>query len=112
MNFTRANNGEGSGTSLQGFVLTTRQHLETEFGIPSEYTIPFESDKVTTEWVIKFDDGNVATLYDWKLPRQPSFYQMYNWHIGGTSPLAVDLVYRAIGMSVTNDSYMNGRVNA
>ena len=109
MNFTRADN-EGGGTSLQGFVLTTRQHLETEFGIPSEFTA--DEDKVTTEWVIKFDDGNVATLYDWKLSRQPAFYQMYNWHIGGTSTLAVDLVYRAIGMSVTDDSYMNGRVNA
>ena len=38
-------------------------------------------DKVKAEWLIQFDDGEVATVYDWKEPHAPQNNE--HWCIGG-----------------------------
>ena len=77
------------GTSLQGYVSTTYANLVDLFG---------ESlgggDKTTAEWVLKFDDGTIATIYDWKEYSTP--LGQYEWHVGGLSRKAVALVQAAL----------------
>jgi hypothetical protein len=77
-----------SGTSLQGYVTATRAEIEAVFGAP---TITGEvNEKVTTEWVIRFVNGVVATIYDWKRYEQgaPEMDERIEWHIGGHDKLA------------------------
>jgi hypothetical protein len=73
-----------SGTSLVGYIETTRQRIEEVFGAPS-YSSNDNFEKVTVEWAIRFEDGTVATIYDWKRYESgtPSPTELYEWHIGG-----------------------------
>ena len=79
----------GVGTSLQGYVTTTRAALIETFGMPTFITDD-EHDKVTTEWVIQFENGIIATVYDWKRYEEgaPALSEIYEWHIGGYNALA------------------------
>jgi Ni/Co efflux regulator RcnB len=82
----------GSGTSLMGYLEnTTLESLIKSFGEPQRWD---EGDKVTTEWTILFDDGVVATVYDWKRYDlgAPAMTELYDWHIGGNCTDAVDRV--------------------
>lgn len=73
-------NIEVNGTSLSGYISCTRNQLQQMFGEPM-YNGP--GDKVTTEWLIKFDDGMVVTIYDWKrYDNGPGLNEVYQWHIG------------------------------
>ena len=47
--------------------------------------------KTTCEWILKFDCGSIATIYDWKMKTTPM--KEYEWHIGGTG---IDVV-RKVG---------------
>jgi antirestriction protein ArdC len=79
------------GTSLQGNISATSNQLEAVFGKPDLY----DEGKVKVLWSIKFDgpDGEeVATIYDWKNDNAPGDDEVYDWHIGGNTPLAVELV--------------------
>ena len=51
-------------------------------------------DKVTCEWRLQFQDGTVATIYDWKTDRTPM--GMYDWHIGGHDDRALSCVWDTI----------------
>lgn len=84
------------GTSLQGKMNATKKAIEAVFG-RQNYSFDPE-DKVTTEWVIKFDDGMIATIYDWKRYEQgaPRLNEMYTWHIGGASDAVVARVTGAM----------------
>jgi hypothetical protein len=66
-----------NGTSLKGYITTTYADLCRTFGAPSI----FVGDKTNAEWFIEFEDGSVATVYDWKLDHIP--LEPYRWHIGG-----------------------------
>ena len=65
-----------NGTSLQGYVNTTYATLVALFGNPMG-----PGDKTTAEWILEFNDGTVATVYDWKELDTPM--DMYRWHVGG-----------------------------
>lgn len=93
MEFTKT--GDINGTSLMGYVTTTRAHIESVFGEPTSWGI---GDKVTTEWGILFDNGTVATIYDWKRYEegQPEMDEVYEWHIGGGNLEAVTYVKEAL----------------
>jgi hypothetical protein len=75
-----------SGSCLQGYIKTTYDELVNVFGEPTT----LEGDKVNVEWTIKFSDGTIATIYDWKLSTVPM--GDYDWHIGGYTQRAVELV--------------------
>jgi antirestriction protein ArdC len=80
-----------NGTSLQGNISATSKQLEAVFGKPDLY----EDEKVKVLWAVKFDgpDGEeIASIYDWKNDNAPGDEEVYDWHIGGNSPLAVELV--------------------
>lgn len=86
------------GTHLQGYIDCSYQQLTTLFGEPD----PTTSWKVNWEWIIKFDDGTVATVYDWKSGsrlrdidgnRDTAIVQ---WNIGGHNRKALDYLYNTI----------------
>ena len=73
------------GTCLQGTIKTSYNRLVETFGEPIRFA--GENEKVQAEWAIKFTDGTLATIYDWK--EDKSIYEVREWHIGGHSEAAV-----------------------
>lgn len=81
-------------THLQGCITATYAQLVGTFGEP----LPegkFDDYKSDAEWLVQFDDGTVATIYNWKnginycgseegTPTQ----DITDWHIGGKSEKA------------------------
>jgi ribosomal protein S10 len=95
----QANLDAANGTSLKGYIMTTYKRLVEIFGIPQVNSGPSKFDKVTIEWVLRFADGTIATIYDWKgYGWQPAEDEQYEWRIGGHKPEAVALVKDAVGV--------------
>lgn len=88
MKFAKADWQAVNGTHLQGYVVATYADLVKVFGEPEG-----GGDKTTVEWALQFEDGTVATIYDWKEYSTPTY--AYDWHVGGMSKRAVALVERA-----------------
>ena len=88
------------GTSLVGYLPhpTPYEDIVKIFGNPL-----FEGDgyKTDAEWIIEFDDGEVATIYNWKNGKNYcgndglEIELITNWNIGGNSQ---DVVYRIVEM--------------
>jgi hypothetical protein len=86
-------------TSLQGYIDTSFYDLCQCFGEPNS-----EGDgyKVDAEWMMKFSDGTVATIYNWKNGKNycgddgEEVEDMTNWHIGGRNQKAVEYVQDAM----------------
>jgi hypothetical protein len=80
-----------NGTSLQGYMTTTRRELTETFGEPLSYG---EGDKVTIEWCLRFEDGTIATIYDWKRYEagEPAMDEIFEYNIGGNNSNAVNAV--------------------
>lgn len=78
-----------SGTSLQGYFTATYNEVVAKFGKPDQGC----DGKTTVEWFIKFEDGTVATIYDWK-SESPMHYpdEPYEWHIGGFKSKAKEYI--------------------
>ena len=64
------------GTYLQGHLHVTYDELVAEFGEPTHV----DDGKTQVEWAMKFEDGVVATIYDWKTYDMPA---TTHWHVGG-----------------------------
>ncbi len=102
MQFKRADIDRIYGTSLQGYCEVPYQRLVEVFG-------PHHHDgdgyKVDAEWVIEFEDGTLATIYNYK--DGPNYCgeegtpvaDITDWHIGGTRPFAAELVRVALAVS-------------
>lgn len=97
MEFITGNVDNGTGTHLQGYITTTRAALIETFGMPT-FMSDDDSEKVTTEWVIKYENGIIATIYDWKRYEEgaPALNEVYEWHIGGYNELAVSQVQKTL----------------
>jgi hypothetical protein len=77
-----------SGTALVAEITATYSELVLKFGVPIEGGDRYKTD---AEWDIEFEDGSVATIYNWKdgenylgeggLPVE----DIKEWHIGGHS---------------------------
>ena len=93
MKFTQATWTEANGTSLQGYIRATYAELVERFGEPEG-----GGDKTTVEWCLAFEDGTIATIYDWKEYETPMY--AYDWHIGGKSDRAVTRVKQAFKQKV------------
>jgi hypothetical protein len=70
----------------------------------------FDNYKSDAEWQVQFDDGTVATIYNWKNGRNycgdegTPTHLIREWHIGGYSGDAVDLVKTAIRNKTIGDA--------
>jgi hypothetical protein len=78
MKFT--NDANANMTSLKGEFPITFAELVEIFGRP-KHGPNADLDKTTCEWALTFEDGTVATIYDYKTDRTPM--GLYEWHIGG-----------------------------
>jgi hypothetical protein len=82
------------GSSLRGEVIATYKELTDLFGSPTSG----DGNKVEAHWAVKFSDGTVATVYNWKdgksyLGEQgKDVKDITEWHIGGYGPSAPILV--------------------
>jgi hypothetical protein len=86
-----------NGTSLKGYITTTRRGLNLAFGTVDRY----EGDKVQYHWTLLFEVGNgipdiVADIYDYKEYEDIDLDTPYQWHIGGNDHLAVACIYSAL----------------
>ena len=81
------------GTSLQGYVQAYYHQVVEVFGEPEA-----GGDKTTVEWCLSFEDGTVATIYDWKEYETPM--GLHRWHIGGRNYKAVDRVTQTFKQGV------------
>jgi hypothetical protein len=92
------------GTSFQGYVDIPYGILVRIFGEPMEG----DMYKTQAEWEVCFEDGTVATIYDYKVGAcycgeddGIAKEDVTDWHIGGHNEKAVDHVLWAV------DAYLN-----
>jgi len=89
-----------TGTSLQGYLDANYADLVEVFGMPNPENC--DNYKTDAEWNIQFLDGTVATIYNYKDgknycgPEGLEIDDIKNWHIGGYSESAVEMVKLAI----------------
>ena len=80
-----------NGTHLLSRVNIPYYHIEGILGAPMRFC----GDKVQAEWNIKFEDGEVATIYDWKeYGRNPE--DVTDWHIGGKNQAVVQRIFNIL----------------
>lgn len=86
-------------THLQGRVTCGYDRLVELFGDPGIG----DGYKTDAEWIIRFDDGTVATIYNWKNGRSylgesaPPVTEIRSWNVGGHSCRAYLLVGSLLG---------------
>lgn len=95
MRFEYAESQEANASSLKGYVTTTRNILTQIFGEPN-YGESGDG-KITVEWILKFNNKHIATIYDWKQYElgTPALDEVYEWHIGGFSYEVVSMIQEA-----------------
>lgn len=86
-----------NGTSLQGYITMTRRSLNKAFGVVERDEF---ADKVQYQWTLQFEVSGypdvIADIYDYKEYEDIDLDTLYQWHIGGNSPLAVACIYSAL----------------
>jgi hypothetical protein len=65
MEFTTASPAEINWSYRKGEITTTLGNLRKIFGDPCMEE-PTQWDKIGYEWRLKFADGTISTIYDWK----------------------------------------------
>ena len=94
------------GSHLQGYAGTHYDALVRAFGEPTTC----DGFKVDWQWLIKFDDGTVATVYNWK--NGPNYLgnhegkkpnQITQWHVGGKADRALTLVREVLSCPTQSD---------
>ncbi len=88
---------ETNSTSLVGVIKVPYYELIKMFGEP----MGGDGDKTDAEWEIEFEDGTIATIYNWKdgknyngdsgIPTE----KITNWHIGG---FTAEAKYNVLGL--------------
>tara|TARA_B100001029_G_C14935879_1_gene380349 strand:+ start:239 stop:589 length:351 start_codon:yes stop_codon:yes gene_type:complete len=79
-------------TCYQGELKASFERLVNEFGPPTSGP---DNYKVDAEWVIEFEGGYIATIYNWKDGKNYlgedglELDQITDWHIGGKSKRVV-----------------------
>ena len=93
MNFVthRDENIDIDGTHRQGYIMADYKDLLELFGRPGAG----DGYKVDWEWNILFEDGTVATIYNWKSGPNYGFHNVgpghiKEWNVGGFSQDAVN----------------------
>jgi hypothetical protein len=91
---------ETTGTCYQGTIKAGFGTLSHMLGKPEFLVDNFKSD---VQWVLTFDDGSVATIYNWKNGKNYlgeegiPVVQITNWNIGGHNKRALNNVERLLG---------------
>jgi hypothetical protein len=85
MNYVTGNYDK-AGTRLQGTINASYDRLVETFGEPKV----LDDGKVQVEWAMKFTDGTLATIYDWKEEKTAS--AVTEWNVGGYTEHALSNV--------------------
>ena len=98
-----------SGTALEGYVTTTYAVLAAAFGAPvrgPRWVLPrgTRPDKSSCMWAVRFNDGAVATIYDYHYPKRTA-KGVYVWHIGGFDHMCLDAVRAALPADVLVETH-------
>jgi hypothetical protein len=94
-----------TGTELVGYLNCSYQELVDRFGKP--LSAGFDDCKSDAEWHIKFEDGAVATIYNWKNGRNylgdEGMYpwEIMDWNIGGLTGEVVERIKELIKEDIT-----------
>lgn len=88
-----------SGSSLVGEIVASFDEIREAFGDPGR---PMDPAKTQVGWQLEFEDGTIATIYDWKKPFPVTLVQL--WNIGGHDEMALDRVEEVVRM-VQRDRY-------
>lgn len=99
MQFRQTTVEKASMSSLCGYVTAPYSKLVEVFGNPTSNGDQYKTD---VEWILAFNDGTVATIYNWK--NGPNYCgdhgmpveKMTEWHVGGFSDRALRLVESAL----------------
>ena len=105
MMFIKTDGMAANGTSLSNYIDCSFMDLVSVFGEPT-YEDPSADDKVNVEWVLRGENGDVATIYNWKDGRIPT--EDYRWHVGGTSYNATEVVDMIVDNFNRNGDNDNG----
>ena len=85
-----------NGTCRKGYIDANYNQLVKLMGKP----IINSCEKVSLEWVIEFEDGEVATVYNWKHHRFNYKGELgidtKVWNVGGHNDIVVDRVQKLI----------------
>lgn len=104
-----------NGTHLQGYINATYDDLTETLGYPLESG--FDDYKSDAEWTIEFNDGLVATIYNYKNGKNylgdqgMNVCDMKQWNIGGNSRRVVQMVLDLINAKTRTD-YPQDQVTA
>lgn len=97
--------GFTDGLSWKGDVEATYDQLVRAFGAPAHGPDDLRGgdNKVSCEFVLKFDDGTIATVHDWKEPRtridgKTVRSETIEWSVGGFTTDAVNHVIRVLDL--------------
>jgi hypothetical protein len=101
--FINSENVQAYGTSLVDKIEVTFAELTKVFG---KRTFGASGDnKCAAQWHLLFEDGTVATIYDYKeciaycgRKRGKKVGDITDWHIGGNSERAAILVKKELGL--------------
>lgn len=85
-------------TSLMGSISASYLELRCAFGTPERLT----DGKVRAKWTVKFHDGQVATIYDWK--KDAALFAVSDWNVGGMTPAVLDRIKIAIDLAKEKQS--------
>ena len=89
---------ECCGSSLMGEIDCKYTDILLSFGLTGDT----DGNKVDAEWTILFNDGVIATLYNWKDGKNYNgslgfdVEDIYDWHIGGFKKESVDKITEVI----------------
>lgn len=85
---------DANGTYLQGYIETKYKDLKRLFGEPEDG----DGYKIDAEWIIKFEDNTIATIYNHKDGKNYRgeegipINEIELWHIGGFEKKAIDYI--------------------
>ena len=95
-----SNSTSVNGTHYLGYVNITYDELVRTLGQPKEGSA---DGKTTCEWRVEFEDGSVATVYDWKVGCTPK--NLHDWHVGGRSGIALDYLEEVLEKQIIRSKY-------
>ena len=96
-----------NGTHLQGYINCSYDEITSAFGYP--LSTDYLDSKTDAEWDIEFDDGTVATIYNYKNGKSYlgaeglNLCDMKQWNVGGHDKSAVNRVLDAINVKARAD---------
>lgn len=85
----KAQRAKGFGTGLVGYIRTTLKDLTDVFGPPHPED-PNGDGKVKAEWYLLTEEGDLVTIYVYKVREVPT--GLYDWHVGGRGKRALTIL--------------------